>query len=698
MNDFSPLLRCSLAVFVLGAALSCELDAPTVHDADAPTFEESAAVTIRFRDDSPEIGAPRTIVPPTSTIIASYELSAAGPEGAMLNFQSRDPWINAQLTSGVWDLVVRGLNGSGAVLLVGVGAVTVEPGVAASVEIGLSPCTGFGSCRIVPLVPPVAEGATLEIEMRSMDGREPIPGTKRTLTEPFPTVLYTEVSSGYVLCAARLKDPAGTVLSGIVEAVRILPDTETAFTLDFASIPGSVSFALIGGSVEPLVPELPCWSALPGDRQVPAEVSGVASGTASGTAGETVSWFVDAAPVVLDEDSLPSGLATGVRRLDVVAQSADLDAAGSSSRSFEVLPGVADGSWAWAATFAPPVRMTDGLPLTHGFVDLAASADGRVLVALDAPAPGIGASGNAAASALFRFSVTERGSLFEEDVVPVRSGGSLRSCDRLALSADGAVSAAYSVGSSWLALESRAPDGSASFVHVDAASLHVEKAFSVKDALFAENGACLLVLVGPAPYRVIAINVGTVPTLRWTFTLEDPSIVSLTFGSMTMASDGSLLLLAGVGDAAALLRPLAGHGFSQAPVTAGSLKRTSVGPAWLDGPCDAVPRDGGFDVLCADSGAIGFLRMTEAGLVAEGQFEAAPPGVSRIALSSDASAVALCGSAATPPLPLCLDSAAFAPSSRGDAPAHPAACAWSGSRLIVADAAKRRLSCFVRDE
>jgi hypothetical protein len=551
-------------------------------------------------------------------------------------------------------------------------------------------------------------GSILEIDLRGMDGTAPIPGTERSVAAPFAAVLYPSVASGYVLCSARLKDEQGTTVAGIVEAVRILPDTETAFSLDFASIPGSVSFALLGGATDPLDPEPPCWSALPLDRPVAAELDFV-------SADASVAWFIDGAPVELDEGALPAaepaGSASGFRRIDVVARSSSGTAAGSRSRLVEFMPGVADGAWSWAATFQPSDPAAADLPGPHGFIDLAASADGRILAALDAPIPGSTASGNAAASAVFRFTATEHGSLFLERVSPVRSGGSLRSCDRLVLSSDGARYAAFSVDSSWIAVESTetasAPSGAAaSFVHIDAASLGAGSAFRLKDAVFVEDGGCLLVLTGPAPYRVVAIEVGPIPTLRWSFAVDEPALSSLTFGSLAMAEDESLLLLSRTGDAAALLRAASGVGFAQKPVLDGFLKRSAGGPAWLDGPLDAEAVADGFRVLCADSGQLGSLRATEGVLEADESAPDAVPsgsGASRLALSPNGAATALCASSASPAAAVSLDvgrpgAAIFPPSSRGDTPAHPAACVWLGQRLFVSDAAERRLTCFVRSE
>jgi hypothetical protein len=412
-----------------------------------------------------------------------------------------------------------------------------------------------------------------------------------------------------------------------------------------------------------------------------------------------VVWRLDGASVYGEELSAP--LPLGLRRLDAIASLPGRG--GSAGLCFEVLPGASAGDFRWIGTFSPEAPFTVDLPATHGFVDFAA-AGGRVF-ALDAPAPGVSASGNAARSTVHVFSVSEAGIPFQVGAIPVKSAGAARSADRLAVSPDGSWLLVWDPASNWLDFRrSDASDPALQFTHLDVAALGSSGTPSVKDAIFSADSRYAYALLSGSPNRLSCLEVVSgVPSLRWTLPLDDPSFPSSpSFNRLSADARGTLILASETTDMAVLLA--AAPDETAPPELRAVYRRTQGGPAWLDGPLSCAPasdsRGAGFLLLCPASGTLARIGLDEAGAaflepLAEGDSRLS--GASLVRASPDGSAFSVLGAASV------LFGAAdtqFPAAALQRSPVVPAlssasSMAWlSSSRLLSADCGVRLLSLF----
>jgi len=650
MRSIPSIFPAIFAALLFPAVLSCELDAAPPPAAAS----EDCEVTIRLSESgpaSPSAQALRTVLPAASAQIAGYAFTGLGPGNASLDFQSGDPWLRTRLAPGDWSVSVRALNADGLVLLVGSTAFILSPGSAADIPISLAPREGCGSVRLSFALPEgLPSGASVSISLEPFDGAA---ARAAAVSDPFAPIDLPELPSGYYLLTARLLAADGGALgTGLAEALRVLPDVPTELTLDFASVPGSVSISADVPDIDPIAVSLPAWTEVSADEALPLE--------ALADAG-ALSWFLDG--LSLAGPALEAPLAAGFRRVDALAVLDGGRRSGSASALLEVFPALSSGALRLIGAFAP-VPLPPALPADHSFFDCASSADGRIFAALDGPLPGSGLSGTAAQSFLHLFSISPFGTPFFRGAVPLRAEGSTRTCDSLRLSPDGASFAAWKLGSSWLVYGAADPSSTGQ-TYITAAALSLASSFTPKDVAFSADGRALYVLTGTDPYRIVRISFSSgTPAVDWTVFADDPMISSATFSSMAVDSSGALLLLSSGSDIAVLFSPSTDP--SAPPALAAAYRRTQTGQAWLVEPvacCAASPSAGGVEFLFSYSGsaAIGRIGIDAAGVpyiaqetsiaVLSGPIETMrlAPGGERLAVSSAAgpAVVSLDGGAAS---------------------------------------------------
>jgi hypothetical protein len=492
-----------------------------------------------------------------------------------------------------------------------------------------------------------------------------LPGTitdSRLVEPPFSPQTWDSIASGYhVFRLSLVQSELSSV--GCVQVVRVLPETETAFTVDFASIPGVATIASLVHSTEPLEPVLPVWTRRSAAQPLPLELTGLAP-------DDRLSWSLDGR--ALDTASLgaadasnassfiySAGFVPGRRRLDLRAFSANGARAGSTGLYFDVFSGdppvitTQSGSpWAWAGSIsANPATIAD-LPAGHGFIDLASSPATALVAAVDAPPPGSTATGAAARSTVHFYTVAPGGSLFPAGISPVNAGGTARSVDRIALSPNASAVAVWNVDSSWVAylnlLDPQAP-----WLYLDTATLGLSATLRIKDAQFSSDSSKLWLLSGSAPYRIIEIGTAT-PTSLATLclVLDDPLVATISFSALSAAPDGTLLALAYSSDIAAIVakpEPLPGYPTPVSATLKAFFKRTANNPPWLDCPVTAKALgNSSFLVLCSDSGKVGNLGINGSGeaFALEVSDTAANPfllGSASLSLAPDGSSFAVSG-------------------------------------------------------
>jgi len=692
---------------------------------------------------STQVGT-RTIFPAIPSSVVSYVVSGVGPNGASLEIAAPDPWLRASLVPGRWDLSIQGLNANSYAVMSGLSTLLVEAGGTVDMEVPLFPREGNGAVLLSFIMPPeVPEGAHIQVDIEAAGE---LPGTvqdSRLVELPFIAQTWDPIASGYHVFRLSLVQSDGSS-AGCVQVVRVLPETETAFTVDFASIPGVATIASLVYSTEPLVPVLPVWTRRSASHSFPLELTGLAQ-------DDRLSWSLDGR--ALDAASLgaadasnassfiySAGLFPGRRRLDVRAFSADGRRAGSSGFYFDVFSGTPtvftnqpENPWVWAGALVAPASAVSDLPAGHGFIDLASNASGTLVAAVDAPPPGSTDTGSAARSTVHFYNATPGGTLFPAGISPVDAGGTARSVDRIALAPDASAVAAWNVDSSWVAFlpglqagqDGRSVGSQSVWLYLDTASLGLAATLRIKDVQFSADSRTAWLLSGSAPYRIIEIDTTAAGApARFCLVLDDPLVSTLSFSALSVAPDGTLLAMAYSSDIVAIVAkpeplpepqtdPLTGF---TAPISAtlkAFFKRTSGSPSWLDCPVTArALDDSSFLVLCSDSGVVGNLGLNGAGEAFAVQISDASAasfllGSAILSIAPDGTSFAVSGARdpasvlprylsiinLTPPIGF----SAFVESPNLPGLASSGSSTWtSPNHLLVADLASRLISVYER--
>ncbi len=755
-------INCATACFVVStllATLSCAASVPSNPATPLDPVDPSAPVecTLRFVEslpvrDSADVDAndaifarkgSRTILPAIPSTVASYSVSGIGPNGASLEIESREPWLRANLVPGRWDLSVQGLNANAFAVMSGSSTLLVEAGGVVNMDVSLFPREGSGAVLLAFDMPSeVPAGAHIQVDIEAAGE---LPGSildSRLVEAPFIPQTWDPIASGYHVFRLSLVQSDGSSV-GCVQVVRVLSETETAFTVDFASIPGVATIAPRVYSTEPLEPVLPVWARRSSSQPFPLELRGL-------TGDDRLSWSLDGR--ALDAASLGAadatnassfiylaGLIPGRRRLDLRAFSVDGRRAGSTGFYFDVFSGdpplfsnQSGSPWAWTGAVSAPASTLAGLPPGHGFIDLASSPSGALIAAVDAPPPGSAATGSAARSTVHFFTVTENGSQFPAGNSPIDTGGTVRSVDRIVLSPDASAVAVWNVDSSWVAFLPGLTTGQggsvlgpqSTWLYVDTASLGLAATLRIKDVQFSADSRTAWLLSGSAPCRIIEIDTRSVASPATScLVLSDPLVATSSFSALAVAPDGTLLALAYSSDIAAIVAkpdplqspvdPLTGFVIPVSASLKAFFKRTAGNPPWLDCPITAKALgDSSFLVLCSDSGVVGKLGINHVGeafAAAVSDSYAIPflSGSASLSIESDGTSFAVSGNrnpASVLPRYLSILNlnpscgfSSFLESPNLPGLAYSGATAWTGpNKLLVADLASRLVSVYER--
>jgi len=751
LNRATACFLASTLYVTLFAAFSCAASVPSSPTGIPDPSDLSAPVecTLRFVESFPVTeptntyapaepsvqGSPRTILPTIPSSVVSYVVSGIGPNGASLEIEANDPWLRASLVPGRWDLSIQGLNANALAVMSGTSTFLVEAGGTIDLDVTLYPREGNGTVLLSFVMPPeVPTDAFIQVDIEAAGE---LPGTvqdSRLIQAPFIPQTWDPIASGYHVFRLSLVQSDGSS-AGCVQVVRVLSETETAFNVDFASIPGVASIKPLVQPTEPLTPVLPVWIRRSMSHPFPLELTGLAR-------NDRISWSLDGR--ALDAASLgaadatnassfiySSGLTPGRRRLDLRAFSSDGRRAGSSGIYFDVFPGdppvfssQSGSPWVWTGAMAAPASAVADLPAGHGFIELASSASGTLVAAIDAPPPGSTATGSAARSTVHFYTVAPGGSLFPAGISPVDAGGTARSVDRIALSPDASSVAVWNVDSSWVAFLNK-DDTQASWLYLDTASLGLAATLRIKDVQFSADSRTAWLLSGSAPYRIIEIETAAADSpASLCLILDDPRVATVSFSALSVAPDSALLVLAYSSDIAAivvkpepltepLVDPLSGLSIPVSASVKAFYKRTAGNPSWLDCPINAKALgNSSFLVLCSDSGVVGNLALSGTGEVFAVEVSDSPAvpflsGSACLSVTPDGTSFAVSG-ARNPAsvLPRYLSVFNLNPtggfSSFVESPSLPGlsssgSSAWtSPNHLLVADLASRLVSVYER--
>lgn len=317
----------------------------------------------------------RSLVPAFDMTPASYGVTATGPEGRTAEGSTVGSSVTlSDLAAGDWTVAVEARNGEGTAIGSGAASVTLAAGDEKELSIAVSPLAGHGTldlavlwtaaavpapslrCLLVPAV-----GASLEMTF--------------TLAEGSGSCLRDDVPAGWYTLELTLAS-GGAAVTGAAEAVRIVQGRTTAGSFDFTEATAAASVIavnLIPAPQDPLSVVLSGgWNEMGAGGTCPFKA------LVDGAAG-SARWYLDGLRVAEGPSfSLGPGVATGLRRVDAVAVSADPCRAGSAGRLVRVLESLPQGSVSWSAMLQDGLGGVDGL---SGCRSVCLSPDGRSLYA-----------------------------------------------------------------------------------------------------------------------------------------------------------------------------------------------------------------------------------------------------------------------------------------------------------------------------
>jgi hypothetical protein len=310
-----------LSLFLL---FSCLPPTPAVVDG-ALTVNFSAAGVVN-----------RTILPDVDMNVAAYTVTGAGPNEATFQVNTAQTSVTLNgLAFGDWTVTVEALNAAGIVIGSGTDVTTVHTGESSTVDITVTPLSGFGSLDLT-----VTWNAG-DTDIPSIDA-ELIPASGATRTLGFTIIgrnigLFhaDNIPTGYHTLVVKLLDN-GLLTMGAVDVVRIVKGGQSTGTFDFPEInkPG-------GTIVVNVTPQM----ADPLTVTIAGNVNPLIQGqsmTVTGNVAEAVGnvvfvWYLNGIGIGTGQSLTFGGaLAAGIYRLDVTAVTADGLRAGSATASFNV--------------------------------------------------------------------------------------------------------------------------------------------------------------------------------------------------------------------------------------------------------------------------------------------------------------------------------------------------------------------------
>lgn len=329
----------------------------------------SAATTLSSNEAlvSLSFGAASRAFAPVSAAVASYSVTASGPDGRVLTASSTTASQTLRLVPGSWSIAVEGLASDGRRLVSGSISLELAPGDKQNATIVLLPEGGPGNIAL--------SWSTLG----SPGGTILLKGELRSATEVLPfeasgssgSLAIQGISSGTWGLSLEMANEAGK-LAGLADSVLVVAGCETAVTVVFEPPNGTVTLSLVSPSFVAkslaLVP--PLRRAAVGKEVLFALPAGVGPGT----------WFSEGVQVGSDTGYLGlAARAEGSTRVDWVSTTA-FTASSATGRLF-ASPPVAFGLFAWRETIHradfPGAVSVKGL---DGCRDLTFAPDGSALL------------------------------------------------------------------------------------------------------------------------------------------------------------------------------------------------------------------------------------------------------------------------------------------------------------------------------
>ena len=277
----------------------------------------------------------RSLLPATETMtIAKYKITGTGPNGEKVAVTSESSSVTlGQLLMGKWSLTAQALNSSDAILAQG-NLTTMLSSATSTATIHLTELVGEGTLSLAYSwnLDQVTSDVRLELSLTNQQGTivslsaptmDTIAGTA-TLSAALP-------SGSYMLCSKLYSEDV--LVSGSAEAVRIIPGTTTAGSLDMILGDRSTIFSVtvINDTMMPIGGTVTCSPSLPTAKAsvtltfVPDNLQGVDKKDL------TANWFCEGVPVEGDGFSYTSVPKAGSHRYDIIVSHAKLGSLGSTT-------------------------------------------------------------------------------------------------------------------------------------------------------------------------------------------------------------------------------------------------------------------------------------------------------------------------------------------------------------------------------
>ena len=299
-------------------------------------FRDTTKGALNIAVDSTRFASSRSVLPSADMTPAEYRISGVGPSSATFEQISTGTSANIyDLAIGNWTITVLVYNASDEQIGWGESVVMVTASNLSDASVLVEPYSGTGavSFSVAWDDSDVTSPAISAILTDTAGNTSELPFTLSAGTASYAD---TEISSGYYTLNIQLLD-GGTVVSGMVEAVRVLQDFQTTGNFNFTDLnnpSGDISISVTVNMSDPFEP------VINGAAATIAHGSDMsASASVPDSDGETLvySWFVNGNLVGSSETAtFGSTLRRGYYRLDLVVTNAEGSRSGSAAHYFTV--------------------------------------------------------------------------------------------------------------------------------------------------------------------------------------------------------------------------------------------------------------------------------------------------------------------------------------------------------------------------
>lgn len=277
----------------------------------------------------------RSLLPSTEAMtIASYQITGTGPNSQTVDVTGTTSTVTlGQLLMGKWSLTAQALNSKGAVLAQGK-LDTLLSSVTKTATINLTELVDEGTLAVTYswALDQVASDANLVLSLLDQQGKT-VTISQPTINKAAGTATFSaSLPSGSYTLISKLSSQ-NVVVSGSVEAVRIVAGTPTSGTLEMKIGDRSTIFSMtvINDTMMPIEGTVACNPVSPIAGQnvtltfTPTNLQGIDAKSL------TTSWYCEGEPVVGDGFSYTSTPKAGSHRYDVIVSHSKLGSLGSTT-------------------------------------------------------------------------------------------------------------------------------------------------------------------------------------------------------------------------------------------------------------------------------------------------------------------------------------------------------------------------------